>query len=176
MTGLKTTLFISLLFLFTKSNAQGNFPQSWEGNWKGELSWYQGAIAAPKKVAMELRIHPTDSSHIWSWQIIYGAGSEDNRPYFLITRDTIRGHWVIDEKNGIVLDQFLIAGRLSGAFTVQTSTIINSYRLENDQLIAEFYSISAKPIATTGRGNEESPLVDSYKMDSYQKAILKRIR
>jgi len=38
----------------------------------------------------------------------------------------------------------------------------------------EFFSIGAKPIATTGHGTEESPAVDSYRVGSYQKAVLRR--
>ena len=67
---------------------------------------------------MELRIQPSDSAHRFSWQIIYGNANEDNRPYTLIAKDSSKGHWVIDEHNGIVLDQYWIAGKFCGAFTV----------------------------------------------------------
>ena len=85
-------------------------------------------------------------------------------------------HWAIDENNGIVLDQYWVANKFSGAFTVQNNTIINSYWMEKNKLVVEFYNISAKPVATTGKGTEDSPKVDSYKMGSYQKAVLKRMR
>ena len=123
---------------------------------------------------MELNIQPTDSTYQFSWQLVYGSATEDNRPYTLIAKDTSKGHWAIDEKNGIVLDQYWIAGRLSGAFTVQNSTIINHYWMQDDRLHVEFCSIAAKPVATTGKGDKESPLVDSYLVKSYQKAILQR--
>jgi hypothetical protein len=150
------------------------FPKSWEGNWKGELLWYKGTAREPQKVNMELRIHGTDSLNKYSWQIIYGSESKDNRPYTLIVKDTAKGHWVIDENNGIVLDQFWVAGKFCGAFTVGNSTIINNYWIDNGKLMVEFYNISAKPIATTGKGTEDSPTVDSYKVATYQKAVLIR--
>lgn len=167
-------LFILSFFSLPVFSQPGNFPQSWVGNWKGELSWYQGANPVPKKVKMELRIQPTDSSHKFSWQIIYGAATEDNRPYTLVAVDTAKGHWVIDENNGIVLDQYMIAGKFCGAFTVQNSTIVNNYWLEKDKLNIEFYNISAQPVAITGKGTEESPSVNSYQVKTYQKAILER--
>ncbi len=151
-----------------------SFPRSWTGNWKGELQWYKTGNDEPQKVNMELRIHPTDSINTWRWQIIYGSAKEDNRPYNLIRKDTTGIHWVVDENNGIVLDQYWLADRFCGAFTVQNSTIVNNYRMENDSLIVEFYNFSAKPVATTGKGTEESPNVDSYRIGSYQKAVLKR--
>ncbi|HEY6505482.1 MAG TPA: hypothetical protein VIZ28_16020 [Chitinophagaceae bacterium] len=150
------------------------FPQSWFGNWKGELQWYKGAAKEPRKVNMELRIHPTDSAGKYSWQIIYGNESKDNRPYLLIAKDTAKGHWAIDENNGIILDQFWVAGKFCGAFTVNSSTIVNNYWMESGRLVVEFYGLSGKPIATTGKGTEESPLVDSYKVSTYQIAVLTR--
>jgi hypothetical protein len=168
-------LIIAVLVLFASLNgiAQQGFPGSWSGNWKGELLWYPGAAKEPKRVPMELRIQPADSGY-YQWQIIYGSATDDNRPYTLKAVDTTKGHWVIDENNGIILDQFMIAGKFCGAFTVQSSTIVNNYWLEDGKLVVEFYSLSAKSINTTGKGNEEIPFVDSYRMNSYQKAILQR--
>jgi hypothetical protein len=169
---LLSAFIIMISFL---SNAQSNsFPKSWEGNWKGELLWYKGTAKEPQKVNMEVRIHATDSPHKYSWQIIYGSESKDNRPYTLVIKDTAKGHWAIDEQNGIVLDQFWIAGKFCGAFTVGSSTIVNNYWMDNGKLMVEFYNISAKPIATTGKGTEDSPSVDSYKVATYQKAALLR--
>lgn len=170
--------FIICFFVFAAVNVQAqsnSFPQKWLGNWKGELLWYKGT-AQPQKVPMELRINRGDSINTWGWQIIYGSETQDNRPYKLILKDTATGHWVIDENNGIVLDQYWVANKFCGAFTVQNSTIVNNYWLENDKLMIEFYSLSAKPVATTGKGNEDSPFVDSYKVGSYQKAVLERIK
>ena len=163
---------VSPILLFGQNSL---FPTEWTGRWKGELHWWQGNSAEPKKVNMELVIEPTDSTDKYTWQIIYGKASEDNRPYILLAVDKEKGHWVIDEKNGIILDQYLIANRLSGSFTVQKSTIINNYWMENDSLVAEFYSMGASPVSTTGKGNDEIPLVHSYKINSYQRAVLKRV-
>ncbi len=166
------TIFIS----FSATGQPGSFPQSWVGNWKGELEWHKTGKTEPQKVNMELHIYPADSINTWYWQIIYGSEKEDNRPYKLMLKDTVGTHWVIDENNGIVLDQFWVANKLCGAFTVMGNIIVNTYWIENDKLMVEFYSIGAKPITTTGNGTEESPNVDSYKIGSYQKAVLQRIK
>jgi hypothetical protein len=150
------------------------FPQSFIGNWKGTLSWYD-STPIPKKIVMELRIQPSkDTAGQYTWNIIYGKPSDDNRPYFLKPVDTAKGHWVVDEMNGIILDQYWKGGKFSGAFTVGGKTIVNSYWLENGNLIAEFIAYPAKPLATTGLGTEDSPKVDSYAIRSYQKAVLKK--
>lgn len=172
------THLLLLLTLCSARNAaaqsSASFPKSWEGDWKGELRWYKTGSTEPQTVNMELRIHPGDSINTWSWQIIYGSASEDNRPYRLIMRDSAGIHWVIDELNGIVLDQYWVGNKFSGSFTVMKSTIVNSYWMEGEQLFIEFLSLGAKPLTTTGYGTEESPSVDSYRVTGYQKAILKR--
>lgn len=166
-------LLASMSFLYGNSQPS-SFPKNWVGNWKGELQWFKTGQPEPQKVNMELRIQPADSANKFTWQIIYGSASQDNRPYILIPKDSTGIHWAIDENNGIVLDQFWVAGKFCGAFTVMNNTIVNNYWMENDKLMIEFYSISAKPITTTGNGTDESPSVDSYKIGSYQKAILQR--
>jgi hypothetical protein len=169
---------IYLLAIFSSfvitAAAQPAFPQSWVGNWKGELLWYKGNAAVPQKIKMELDIQTADSSNRWTWRLAYGSPSLDSRPYTLVPKDTATGHWVIDEHNGILLDQYWIAGKLCGSFTVQNNTITNSYYMDGDKLVVEFYSMSAKPVAVSGQATETSPAVDSYKMNSYQKAVLYR--
>lgn len=167
----------SILFFSIATIAQQNsFPKSWEGQWRGQLQWFKTGQKDAQEINMELRIHATDKTNSWSWQIIYGDETKDNRPYLLTSNDSIGVHWLINENNGIVLDQFWVANKLCGAFTVQNSTIVNNYWMEDDKLIVEFYNVSAKPIATTGNGTNDSPKVDSYKIGSYQKAVLKRMR
>lgn len=176
MKGFVLPMFFTVIFSFSAKAQFDSFPRSWTGNWKGELNWYKTGQQQPQKVNMELRIHPTDSANNFSWQIIYGTETQDNRPYTLIAKDTAKGHWAIDENNGIVLDQFWIANKFCGAFTVQNSTIFNNYWILDDELIVEFYTIGIKPIATSGKGTENSPNVGSYKIGSYQKAVLRRTK
>lgn len=171
----RSLLILSIVFYYTIGFAQSeSFPKSWIGNWKGDLLWYKTGRPDPQKVNMELRIQPSDSTDTYTWQLIYGSKEEDYRPYILKPIDKENGHWVIDELSGIVLDQFWVGNKFSGGFTVQTSTIINSYSIENGKLIVEFYGMEARPFATSGKGTNEVPNVDSYKLGSYQKAVLIR--
>lgn len=168
-------LLLGLSFsLMSQAQASLDFPQNWLGHWEGELSWYAGNSNSPKKVKMQLKILPADTLGHYTWQLIYGEQSEDNRPYILKPVDAAKGHWVIDERNGIALDQFWTGPVFSGAFSIQGSTIVNNYKLEKDRLIVEFYSLLTKAVRQSGNGTQESPLVDSYAVRSYQKAILKR--
>jgi hypothetical protein len=152
------------------------FPQSFMGHWKGTLYWYPTGKPDPQTVNMELHILPGDSAGQYTWQIVYGKVTDDNRPYVLKAVDSAKGHWVIDEKNGIMLDSYWVGQHFCGAFTVQGNTILDSYWIENGQLHVEFFSYKQTPLATTGKGTEDSPKVDSYRIGSYQKAVLMKMK
>lgn len=176
MTFLKNTLLAALICsaVFPAMAQTTDFPGSWTGTWKGELQWFKGNAREPQQVPMELRIHTTDTAGQYTWQLIYGPAAEDSRPYVLQPKDTATGHWVIDERNGIVLDQFLRGGRFCGVFSVMGNTILNSYVRAGDTMTVEFYSYPVKPLTTSGEGTDESPKVDSYRMSGFQKAVLHR--
>lgn len=156
------------------ATAQASFPKDFTGHWEGELQWFQTGKPLPQKVKMQLIIRPADSAGTYTWQIVYGDAGQDNRPYLLKPVDTAKGHWQVDERNGIVLDQYWVGNRFTSAFTVQNTTIVDSYWREGDNLIAEFQGLTAKPVAITGEGTEDSPTVQSYGTKSYQRAMMKR--
>lgn len=149
------------------------FPENWVGKWAGTLDWYQGSVKR-QSVKMELHVLPADSTDQYSWRLIYGQQGKDNRPYLLKPFNKARGHWLIDEGNSIVLDQFLIGDRFCGSFTVDGNTILNSYTLEGDSLIVEFYNFQEKPIAVSGGRDSTQPKVKTYGMRSFQRAVLRR--
>jgi len=176
----KQPFMIRILILFFTLHGTGimaqqqSFPESWTGNWKGELNWYKTGNPVPQKVNMELRIQPADTAGQYTWQLIYGSPTEDNRPYLLRPVDQAKGHWVVDEKNGILLDQYWTGDKLCGAFTVKKSTIINKYWMEGDKLMVDFLTIGSIPVSSSGAENAESGIVDSYRVGGYQIAILQR--
>jgi hypothetical protein len=166
-------LLLSIVMLPVAAAAQKqSFPQSWQGKWKGVLNWYKAGADTAQQVNMELHILPGDSANTWSWKIIYQAAQPDQRPYSLKLKDAAKKHWVIDEHNGIVLDQFLIGGKLCGSFSVGKSIINNCYQLQGDSLLVEFYTMGLTPLNTTGLGTEDSPSVNNYAIYAFQKAVL----
>jgi hypothetical protein len=162
--------FLSSLFSF----AQNCFPQDFIGHWEGTLNWYRPGNKEPQQVKMQLIIKAADSANTFHWQIVYGDKGQDNRPYLLKPVDTAKGHWQIDERNGIILDQYFVGGRFTSTFTVQSTTIVSSCWREGDKLVVEFFGLTAKAINTTGLGTEESPQVASYGTKSYQRAVMGR--
>jgi hypothetical protein len=171
---MKAILSLCCFFLSLTAMAQ-DFPASFLGYWQGELLWYKQGAKEPQKVPMQLIIQPSDSAGQYTWQIIYGENKQDNRPYILKPVDTAKGHWVIDERNSIILDHYWLGNKFTSAFTVGNNTIVDSYWIENGLLMVEFFSISSKPLNTTGGKEKDIPAVDSYALRGYQKAVLKKV-
>ena len=169
-------LLACIVLLSSVAAGAQRFPHAFTGHWQGQLHWYKPGSTTPQVVPMQLVVQPADTAGHFTWQLMYGAGGKDNRPYLLKPVDTARGHWVIDERNGIVLDSYWIGNQFSSAFTVGGTTIVNNFSLQGDSLLVEFRSFGAKPIAITGGTEKEVPPVDSYNMRSYQKAILQKAK
>lgn len=171
---MKLLTYFIIFFGFTFISAQ-NFPQTWEGTWQGELNIYSSASTKPvQTLTMQLKIQPIDAK-TWAWEIGYLVGEGDIRKYELHEINAEKNEWLIDEKNGILLNQRLLGNRLIGSFSIEKSLIINSYEFNNDSIIVEFYSTQLDPENTTGLGTEESPVVGNHKIGNYQKAVLKKV-
>ncbi|MDZ7613665.1 MAG: hypothetical protein U5K51_08205 [Flavobacteriaceae bacterium] len=159
--------------------AQGSFPDSWFGNYKGTLEIY-GTDSVKMKVNMELKIAATRNDSIYDWHIKYEFnGKEDLRNYSLRLVDTNKGHYCIDEKNSIVIDSYLFnKNNLSSVFSVENNMIMVRYSLESDNIIFELWSVDQQKKNITGKGVSEGqpvPEVSSFLINGQQRAVLKKV-
>jgi hypothetical protein len=166
-------VFLCACCLFTKAQ-QPVFPASFTGKWKGKLQW---AVAGKptREFSMQLNILPADTAGQYSWQIIYGDDNKDNRPYLLKPADSNSNHWVIDERDGIILDSYVHGNCLQGAFTVNQNTIIDNYCIENGRMRVEFFTVKLGDKKQSGKGTEDVPFVNSYRIGGYQWGILEKV-
>jgi myo-inositol-hexaphosphate 3-phosphohydrolase len=79
---------------------------------------------------------------------------------------------MVDERDGIMLDRYVYGNSLHGAFTVQGNIIVDNYRVEGNKMFVGFFSIKLNDKKTSGKGTEETPFVDSYKVSNYQMGVL----
>lgn len=82
----------------------------------------------------------------------------------------------MDELDGIILDSYIHGNSIHGAFKVQDNTIVDNYRVENDTIFVEFFSFELSGKKIPGKGTDETPLVDSYRMGSFQTDKLNKMR
>ncbi len=177
-------LIFTLLFLIVACSLSwaqevpSIFPQAWEGKWQGELKIYN-AKGLAQKIPMELHILPIDTSESFTWSIIYGEDKEKGlRPYELKIVDAEKGHYIVDEHNSILLDAYLLGGKLFERFSVMGSMLLATTELRDDVLYYEIISGSETAVNTTGDtkvDEEDIPAVGSFPIVVRQYAELKRM-
>lgn len=174
----KSTLFCFVFIVggFIPAFSQSAFPENFVGDWKGIMKWYSPMRAEPQEVPMELHVHPlADSAGFYSWLLFYGEANGDQRHYTLKPIQPERGHWVIDEHNGILLDNYWIGGVFSAVFSIENSAVWSNFRLEGEEIIVEFFGYKILPERSSGGQSQQVPKVDSYRIGSYQRAVLRRM-
>lgn len=149
----------------------------WLGKWSGDLYIYSLDSSNKEtitKVPMEMEIAEIDSS-TWKWMIYYKIEHQQPRNYEL--QFTNKG-WQIDEKNGIVIPQNLLNGKLMSSFVVGNNLVNCSYELQKDQLQMEIFlvNIQEEYAVKTGLNTNEIPQVIVNPTMNYQKAVLNKIQ
>jgi len=170
----KILLLISCLYALNSFAQTNSFPADFIGHWKGKIQWMV-AGKPTTEFSAQLNIEPADTAGQYTWTIIYGDDQKDIRPYLLKPLDTAKGHWVVDERDGIVLDSYVHGNNIHGAFTVQGTTLVDNYSVENGKLTIEFFTIKLDQKTSSGKGTEETPFVNSYPIVVYHKGVLTKL-
>lgn len=185
-TGFMLTLCVLCLNLFGQSSSLDStaaaypvFPTAYEGKWSGQLAIFT-ARGKVQSVPMQLHILPIDDT-TFTYTIYYGADLKAGKRDYLLRKGR-RGdnHWVIDEQDGILLDNFYLGGVLHGPFSVSGNALTSSLELRGDQLI---YNIISGPIAifraseatSIESGKEEVYEVKTFQIRNFQRAFLNRL-
>jgi len=171
-----------LLLIFCQgamAHAQENysFPASWIGTWSGDLLIHN-AKGLAQTVPMEVTIRPVPGSANYDWITVYNKDTlAGKRPYTLLVKDAEAGHYAIDENNNIILDAYLVGGKLFNSFEVQGQLLVCTYEMRGENLVFEVIAGPATPVSITGggeAGEEKIPEVKSFKVNVMQRAILKK--
>jgi hypothetical protein len=148
-----------------------NSLQQWKGNYVGELFIYKPDGSVAQQVSMELEVKPTADSTIWIWKTTYNH--KDTRDYVVLIKDAAKGKYVLDEKNGILIDIRAFGNKLISCYDVEGYLIYDSHTLNGNEIIFELTSSSSDQNHTSG-GKDDIPVVKSMPQVTYQRAVLKR--
>lgn len=176
---IRTFFCIIGLFVFLPNHAQVKFPEDWLGIYSGELEIFsnQGKV---QTVPISITQKSIVRDSLYEWSITYGEDTiKGKRDYRLIIKNQSKGHYAIDELNGIILDAYLFDNKLISNFTVMSSQLTSIYTLQDEKMIFEILVNKSTPSNTTGgneKDGEKMPEVLSYPMTTYQRAELKKIK
>jgi len=108
-------------------------PEAWLGRWHGDVSVVVpgGQVAGTFQMTLEIAAAPEQGAEgppVYTWGITYVRGETRQTlplPYLLrmATNETgaiLPGHFVLDERNGILVDQFLVGETMQGHFIVNS--------------------------------------------------------
>jgi hypothetical protein len=171
-------MFFAILFSMsiipTDAPAKPALPVEWHGRWTGTLK--VNAIGGKEQeTQMELLVEPLKSRTGYRWRITYGEPKvRPARDYELIPQEK-NGHFVIDEKNGIVIDAWLVGGTIHSQFQVGESMIPVRYELKGDTLVFSLVVYTSKDARTTKltRGEMEAK---AFQLQTVQTAELKKAK
>lgn len=154
------------------------FPSDFQGLWAGELQIYSPTGLA-QKVAMQLHILPLNDSTL-TYTIYYGDDLEKGKRDYLL-RQGSEGphHWIVDEQDGILLDNFYLGGVLQGPFSVAGTLLFSTLSRVGEQLTYTISSGPEKPYRNSSSSvteEDETTVyeVASFQVRNYQTALLSR--
>jgi len=131
-------------------------------------------------VPMELHILPVAGTETYTWTVFYGPDPEaGRRSYLLKTIDASSGFYAIDEQNSIVMEAYLLGGKLYSRFEVEGSLLLATNEVHGDEMIYEIISGSFHPVSSSGnavRNGENIPTVNAFPVIVRQAAVLTRRR
>lgn len=171
---------IGILYFLTSLHSYAqDFPENWQGHWKGsmQLSYANGKTMEVNNELIIIDITTEqDTLKRYQWTVIYGDSSRrQERTYELITLDAQKGLYQIDEKNSIVLPCFYTDNTLMSLFEVMGNYIMSTYRKQGDYIYFENISASGNKKRVTGAGEEDIPEVTTYPLSNFQRAKLGKI-
>jgi len=129
---------------------------------------------------MQLRILPIDNAERYQYTIIYGADTiAGKRDYELVVLDAEKGLFAVDEKNTIVMEAYMLGGKLYNRFEVMGNLLMASTEMVGENLVYEVISGSLEPISVTGDQQfegEDIPPVQAFPIKVRQVAVLRKVK
>ncbi|MGJ8667334.1 MAG: hypothetical protein ACSHW7_13270 [Patiriisocius sp.] len=165
-----TFLFFSV-FQISAQEEKVNFPDDFFGNYTGILKIYNDK--GNSEFPMEFHLQPTEISEEYTYTIIYGTGEQRQvRLYTLKEKDAKKGIYVVDENNGILLENKVVENKLYTLFEVGGKLLTTFITFEKDHLVFEIVFVDIEKKWKSGDTNEETPEVLSYPIQVIQRAKL----
>jgi hypothetical protein len=166
------------VYLHHHEAPDAKFPEDWVGFYEGEMDWHsQGKLNA--KIPVTIEIAKIDSlENTWLWKTIYDSTERVPRrvvkEYWVIKPDSLADHqFIMDERNGILLDMNLIDNTFYTSFEVASNRLLSTSRLVHDKL---YHEILMSPLAKSRKSyaveGKDTFHVEGLKDIVVQKAVL----
>jgi hypothetical protein len=159
-----------LLFCGCQCFAQNVFAQQ-SGLYKGNLSLLQPGSKQAVQVPMELQLSPLKGDSSYAFSLRYQG--QQARNYQLLSVDSARGQYLMDENNGIKLPMRRFGHQFVCDFEVQGNRLVISYAFAQDACL---FTVTTSQAASRGQTGStgEAPAVTTWQVVGRQEALLQR--
>ncbi|MBE9208855.1 hypothetical protein IQ244_20375 [Nostoc sp. LEGE 06077] len=167
--------FVSISHIPTAALSSNSFPQTWQGTWNG-IMCDRSVQGKSQTVPMALQIQPISQNPIrYTWQITYGTGAKKLvRNYELVAKNQGAGHFVIDEKDGTLIDAWWLGEKLYSQFRVNNRLISTQYQLQDNRLNYEL--VVYQSLTPQAPNSPQPDVFASYQLQSTQSARLSPVK
>jgi hypothetical protein len=148
--------------------AEPPLPDVWNAVWSGEIKVIaDGEIRHAS--TMELRVASIAGRPAKTWSIHYSG--QPSRNYEITPATGGKGRFIVDEKNGLLLDEQLVGDTLYSAFSVGNVLLNSRFERRGDEMHVE---IATYELASTNAATVSNAQATAYPFRSIQVGILRR--
>jgi len=139
-----TQSLVSTAILLGSISASAEILPEWHGFYQGECEYQAQGTLDIEIIPMTIEILPVSANEV-SWSMHYYRASGDIvKNYTLRAVDESIGHYVTDENNGILIDQYLRQNRIMTHFEVNNNQVTGVSELNGNTLSFTNYAFSSK--------------------------------
>ena len=131
---------VTALTLLAAANANATILSDWQGNWQGQCQFQAPGSTDIESIPITIDILPLNANEITFTMNHMRATGDEVRDYIIRGIDPATGHYVTDEQNGILIDQYLRQNRLMQNFEVNGRNVTIVLELNGNMLNRSAYS------------------------------------
>ncbi|MEN8119299.1 MAG: hypothetical protein ABFS35_03090 [Bacteroidota bacterium] len=174
----------SILFMLISINAYSqttatdeHFPDDWLGTYKGKMYIIKQGKGIIDSADVKLELLATNISSQWVYRMTYNNSRyrEIIKDYLLVKPDSVvTGSYLLDEKDGIIIQQTLLGNTFYSSFTVAGDYINSIMRKTGNVIEFEVFSARKKESLSTKNRAKEGQIV--FEVKSYPPFTTQRVR
>ena len=159
--------------LLSQDTDPQQFPDDFFGIYTGKLDI--SSKNGKQAIDMEFHLRPTDSTGRHEYKLVYIVnGDRQERDYTLIEQDKAAGEYIVDENNGIILDDKVVGNRMYALFEVNGTLLTTFITFGADHMVFEIVAANIKDKRITYPDEDPTTEVISYPVSTVQRAILQK--
>ena len=152
------------------TDTRATLPDNWNGVWRGEIEVLVDG-KRQHRATMELRVQKLGDDGAKSWTIQYSG--QPPRLYEIRPAPDAKGRFIVDEKDGTLLEDQLIGNILHSVFSLGDVLLTSRFENRGEEITVEIATFAFD--ATKLRDALNSPAkATSYSFRSIQRGILRR--